>query len=358
MTKLAIIGLGAAAQHIHFPAYAQIGSQVRLVGGCDPDAPARDRAARACRMPVFEDPERMIDEVRPDVVTVCTPPALHRDHALVALARGCHVFCEKPVAETLAQADEIADAARAASRLVAVNNQFPAMRIHEAAKMAIGTPAFGKLLHLNVWHTMRTSEITEAGWRGQISRRLCFEFGVHVFELARYLFAGNPVRLLAHMPNPGGGLPCDAVNVIALEFAGGCGASIVLDRLSRGPERYLDMRLDGELATVHTSIGGRVRLEAGVHTRERRPFMSFSFVKGGRATLENGNKAKVLATDGLNPFADATARHFSRFLEAIRTNGVPPGDIRDNRETLALVMAAYDSAAQGRWVEMSEYRRA
>jgi hypothetical protein len=49
-----------------------------------------------------------------------------------------------------------------------------------------------------------------------------------------------------------------------MEFADGRGASIVLDRASRGPELYLDMRLDGESAIVHTAIGGRVRLAAGI----------------------------------------------------------------------------------------------
>ena len=146
------------------------------------------------------------------------------------------------------------------------------------------------------------------------------------------------------------------VNVVVVEFADGRGASIVLDRLSRGPERYLDMRLDGESAIVHTSIGGQLRLEAGMHTRERRPYLGYSFVKGGQATLENGNQSNVIAKDGINPFCDSTARHFSCFLQAIANRGtIPPGDIHDNRNTLAMVMAAYDSAASGQWVDMSRY---
>ena len=39
---------------------------------------------------------------------------------------------------------------------------------------------------------MRTNEVTEAGWRGKIQRRLCFEFGVHVFELVRFFFEQEP----------------------------------------------------------------------------------------------------------------------------------------------------------------------
>ena len=202
---------------------------------------------------------------------------------------------------------------------------------------------------------MRTDAVTEAGWRGGLAHRLCFEFGIHVFELVRFFFAAEPVKLMAHMPNPLGRAQCDTINVIALEFADGRGASIVLDRASRGPERYLDMRLDGERGVVHTSIGGRIRFQAGIHTRERRPFLNFTFVKGGKAELQHGARSRRIAKEGINPFADSTARHFANLLDAIERGGTPLGNIRDNRKTLALVMASYDSAARGQWVDVEQY---
>ena len=337
------------------PAYSQLENRVRVVAGCDSNPAARDSAREKWGLAVFENPRQMIESVRPDIVAICTPPWLHREQALLALAHGCHVFCEKPLADDLTQADDIIHASEEAGRLVVVNNQFPYMKIHLAARQQIGTPQFGRLLYLHAWHTMRTDEVTEAGWRGELARRLCFEFGIHIFELVRFFFEGTPTRILAHMPNPGGRARCDTVNVIAMEFADGRGASIVLDRASRGPEHYLDMRLDGESAIVHTAIGGRVRLTAGIYTRERRPFLDFTFVKGGRAELQCESRSKLIARDGLNPFADATAYHFAAFLDAIRDGTTPRGNVRDNRNTLAMVMAAYDSAASGRWVDMNQY---
>jgi predicted dehydrogenase len=351
MTTVAIIGLGAVTRHIHMPAYAQLSERVRVVAGCDTNPAARQEWT----FPTFDNPREMLASVRPDVVSICTPPWLHREQVLLTLEHGCHVFCEKPLADDLAQADDMIRASEQAGRLVVINNQFPYMKIHLAAKQQIGTPGFGSLLYLHAWHTMRTDEVTEAGWRGELARRLCFEFGIHVFELVRFFFNDTPTRILAHMPNPGGRARCDTVNVIAMEFPDGRGASIVLDRATRGPEHYLDMRLDGESAIVHTAIGGRVRLAAGIHTRDRRPFLDFAFIKGGRAELQSGTRSRLIAKDGLNPFADATAYHFAGFLDAIRDGTTPRGSLRDNRNTLALVMAAYDSAAQGRWVEMDQY---
>jgi predicted dehydrogenase len=71
--------------------------------------------------------------------------------------------------------------------------------------------------------------------------------------------------------------------------------------------------------------------------------------------LQDGNREKVIAKDGINPFASATAHHFENFLDAIREGGKPPGNVRDNRNTLAMVFAAYDSAQSGRSVEFAHY---
>jgi predicted dehydrogenase len=358
MTTVGLIGLGAVVRNIHMPAYSQLGSRMRVIAACDPDSAARTRAKRDWHIPdVFERPAEMLRSTRPDVVAVCTPPWLHREQVLLALDHGCHVFCEKPLADSMAEAGEIVRATEAAAKVVVVNNQFPYMNIHSTAKAMIGTPRFGELLCVHAWHTMRSSEVTEAGWRGELSRRVCFEFGIHVLDLMRFFFDAEPERMLAHMPNPGRRYRSDVVNVINLEFADGRAASILLDRLSKGPERYLDFRLDGEHAAVHTSIGGRVRLEAGLHTREKRPFARFSFVKGGQTVLQDGINRILLARDDANPFAGATARHLTAFLDAIHGGAVPRTAVANNLKSLALVMAAYESAESGRWIDLASHLR-
>lgn len=357
-TRLAIVGLGAVTRNIHLPAYRQLGARLELVGGCDPDAGARAQVEKQYgSLPIFADFAEMLRMTEPEIVAICTPPSLHHRQCLAALERGCHVFCEKPMVETLAQADELIRAAEEAGRQIVVNSQFPSMRIHAAAKECIGTPEFGRLLYLHASQTFRPTAQTEGAWRGQMQRRLGFEFGVHVFELIRFFFGEEPQRVFAHMPNPTAG-HADVVNFVSLEFAGGRAASILLDRLSRGPERYLDMRLDGEFAAISTSIGGELRVEAGLHTRERRPFFDFHFVKGGKAVWQDGTRSRLLAKDGLNPFATATAAHLGNFIDALAQKKTPPVNARAHRNTLALIFAAYDAAASGAAVDLGPYRAA
>lgn len=354
--RVAIIGLGAVTRNIHLPAYKTLANKIEIVAGCDTDAAAGQTAKEKFGVPeVFDDPLKMIEKMRPDIVTICTPPELHVEQSLMALENGCHVFCEKPLAGSLAEADKLVTAAAKAERFVVVNNQFPFMNIHLAAKKVIGTPEFGRLLFLQASQVFHPDEMTEADWRGRLKRRLCFEFGIHVFSLARFFFDDEPEAISAQMPNPLSKFHSDALNLITLEFPDGRAASIILNRLSNAPERYLDMRLDGEHASVHTSIGGEVRFEAGLHTRQKRPFFGLNFVKGGKAVLQNGNKSRIIAKDGINPFASSTAYHFNNFVDAIKNGGTPPGTVADNRKTLALVFAAYDSAEARQTVYLKDY---
>lgn len=343
-------------RNIHLPAYKRLTEEITIVGGCDPDDYARKTASSDFGLKdVFADSLEMIKATAPDIVSVCTPPALHVEQTFTALEHGCHVFCEKPLADDLTAAAELVRVAARSKGFVVVNNQFPYMNIHRAAKQFIGLPEFGNLLFLQAWQTL--PPVAETDWRGSMKRRLCFEFGVHVFELARCFFEAEPVWISALMPQPAASQRYDALNVITLEFADGRAASLILNRLSKGPERYLDMRLDGEFASISTSIGGKVGLEAGIHTRDKRPFLGINFIKGGSAYLQKGNKSRLIAKDNINPFASATAYHFGNFIAALRKGTVPGGTVADNLKTLALAFAAYESAESRDAVNMNDFMK-
>ncbi|MFQ6099362.1 MAG: Gfo/Idh/MocA family protein, partial [Armatimonadota bacterium] len=84
------------------------------------------------------DVEEMLQRERPDLVSVCSPDNLHRDHAIAALRAGCHVMCEKPLVwdpqkapeEMLRDAEQIVRTAQSEARLLAVNTQYVAGAEH------------------------------------------------------------------------------------------------------------------------------------------------------------------------------------------------------------------------------------
>ena len=103
------------------------------------------------------------------------------------------------------------------------------------------------------------------------------------------------------------------------------------------------MRLDGSNGCIETSIGGNIALSAGVRGGSRKPYFNLDVTMGGRALLYNGNSFRKIASDPLNLFAHGTALLVQALLESIDKGTVPPCNADDNRRTLALVLAAYES---------------
>lgn len=336
--KMAICGLGAAAHQIHIPAYKKL-PEVEVVGGYDPNIKQGDFS-----FPLFDSVDELIEETVPDILAIVTPTETHFELTKTGLQAGCHVLCEKPFMSSMEEAREIVKLSEQAGKFVIVNNQYRFMNIHETAKNTIGTPKFGDLLFMSVNQTFFLSEQTEDGWRGNEPQRTCKEFGIHVLDLARYFFGEDPVSITARMPKGNNPDSPDYLNLIQLEFSGDRVAHITLDRLSRGPHRYLDIRLDGSEGIVETSFGGKIECHAGIKGGSRKPYLEIDLSMGGRARLYHGDKYKKLASDPLDVFAHATHKLLAAFIEAMEKGTVPPCNAADNIRTLALVYAAYESS--------------
>jgi predicted dehydrogenase len=92
---------------------------VRVVGLCDGIRGRAELAARHLQLdaPAFDRTDRMLDQTRPDALLIFTPDAFHVEPAIQALKRGIHVYCEKPMATTLADCDRMIRAARASKAI-------------------------------------------------------------------------------------------------------------------------------------------------------------------------------------------------------------------------------------------------
>jgi len=278
-----------------------------------------------------------------DAVLICSSTDTHAELVVQAAEAGKHIFCEKPFMNTLEEADAIIALAAKARRQIVVNNQFRFMRIHRAAREKLGSPDFGDLLFLSIHQTFFVTKETEAGWRGSDPQRTAKEFGTHALDLCRYFFNENPVSISARMPRGDQPNGPDYLNLIQLEFSRDRMAHITLDRLSRGRHRYLDIRLDGEAGSIETSLGGRLEARVGLRSAPLRPFVKLDLAMGGRAQLYHGERSSVLAREPLNVFAAATGELMRAFLMALEREETPPCNAADNRHTLALMLAAYES---------------
>src|SRR6266852_2703175 len=191
--KIALVGLGMATRRIHIPAIRAV-RRLQLVGGCD----VRADVGRF-DFQVYPSVETLLDGCRPDLVAIVTPTESHFS-----------------LASTVAEARELLRIAKAHRVEIAVNNEFRFMACHQAAKALIGTEKFGDLTFVSMNQTFRTSDETEAGWRGADKERTNKDFGTHVFDLCRYFFGEEPLRLLALMLKAGAPDGPDLLNLIDL----------------------------------------------------------------------------------------------------------------------------------------------
>src|SRR6185312_4140600 len=153
-TRVAIAGLGGAAERIHLPACRAV-SEIEVVGACEIDEKRRkamaSRFGLAC---TFETCEEMLAAVSHDLVIVGTPPESHYSLSELALDAGAHVFCEKPFMSSIAEADRIIELARHNRRLLRVNNQYRFMTIYRETKQRLERNEFGRLFHVQCWQQM------------------------------------------------------------------------------------------------------------------------------------------------------------------------------------------------------------
>src|SRR5215203_1022642 len=103
--RVGIVGAGYVSTY-HVRALRTL-EFVEITGVADPDAERRDKLATAFKIPKTCNTLRELLETRPDVIHILTPPHLHADLAIEAMRGGCHVFVEKPLAESVEDCDRM-----------------------------------------------------------------------------------------------------------------------------------------------------------------------------------------------------------------------------------------------------------
>jgi predicted dehydrogenase len=351
--RIALVGLGNAGFQIHLPSLAGMPS-LTVVGACDPDPARRERAAAKYHVPTFDNFDTMLRDGKPEVVIIGTPPDSHADYCLRSFNAGAHVICEKPFVSSIAEADVVIDAARAAGRRVALNHEFREMPIFRALRDELARPETGPPVFVQVWQLMDLPPWAEPGWRGEMLQRTLYEAGVHLVDFLMALFAEKPVSVQASTSTCGvRDDATDAVALVTLEFSRGRLAHVTQNRLCKGETQYFEVRAETAGASLRASFGGRARLTAGLF-RDTRPHARFEYGVSGLAWKEVRNQRTFLARNPKDPAVVATRFVFEKTLEAFRTGGEPPASGEVGRDVLEVIAACYHSAATGRRLRLDD----
>jgi predicted dehydrogenase len=340
---VALVGCGHIAVNHHIPAYRSLADQCRVVGVADPTPGRRELAAAALGLgeeAAFEDAEGLLRNVRADLVDVCTPQHLRKAIILEAIARGCHVLSEKPLAAIPADAAELVEAAAAAGiELGVLHNYlfFPeiAAAVQAVATGEVGSPEVVIVNFLGV-PDLPGNEDWRPRWRHDpaASGGGVLMDMLHAVYVAEALLAANfqGVSAFVSARSPG-----SAVEELALcRYEAGSAAALVNVGWGHGP------------GGLHVS-GDRGRLEVRYKDGGTSPF---SPLEGVWVHGDEGSSALEVAAAG----GDIAAA-IGDFVDAVARGRAPRARGEDGLRALEATVAAYGAAATGRVVALPLDRR-
>ena len=207
----AIIGFGAVARNGHWPAYAN-SREAKIVAVVDRTEERRTAARESLpEVATFATMEELAAGAEVDFVDICTPPALHGEPILDALARGWNVLCEKPLLLDLVELEKVRSLAKQSGRaVVPVHNWKYAPIVRRATEM-LRSGAIGQLRGVEI-ETLRIQDCAVAdpvhpNWRRDpaiAGGGVLMDHGWHAIYLARHWFGEEPgeIRVALHRTAP------------------------------------------------------------------------------------------------------------------------------------------------------------
>ena len=207
--RLGVIGCGGFGLYA-LQQFAQVPG-VRLAGMAGTHREAAHAAAKRFGIPDIQDIGAMLARDDIDLVYIATPPFLHHPQAMAALRAGKHVICEKPLAMTVAQADEMIALAQRHDRLLVANLMQRYNPVSEAVGRLVEAKVLGEPLH-GFFENYASDENLGPGhwfWDRSRSGGIFIEHGVHFFDLFAGWFGPGMVVAAQRGLRPGSSPPLE-----------------------------------------------------------------------------------------------------------------------------------------------------
>ncbi len=194
----AVVGLGHIAQTAVLPAFGHAKRNSRIVAFVSGDA--RKRRSLGHHYGVnsysYEDLDACLAQREVDAVYIALPNAMHKDCAVRAARAGVHVLCEKPMATSAADCEEMIRAARESDVKLMI-----AYRLHfeEANLSTIDLVASGKIGEPRFFTSEFSYQVKAENIRteARLGGGALWDLGVYCVNAARYLFRDEPVEVTA-----------------------------------------------------------------------------------------------------------------------------------------------------------------
>jgi UDP-N-acetylglucosamine 3-dehydrogenase len=310
--RAAILGCGGRGRE-HAKGYAAA-RNAKIVACADPLAEnAQALAEKYGGAAVYEDYRRLLEEQRPDVVSICTWPHLHREMVEASLAAGVKaIHCEKPMAPTFGEAKAMHQAAEKAGVVMTICHQRRFSPSFRMARDLIRSGAIGELDQME-------------GYCSNL-----FDWGTHWFDMFHYFNEERPAlwvmgQIDVSTPRQVFGVPVETSAISHIAWSNEVWGLLITGRAPQ-PAR-LSKLVEREGIVIQGTEG---RIEVGVTNGPRLRLRRF-----GRQADE---------TPELPPTQDATVLSVLDLLHCLETRQEPELASRKALRATELIFATYESS--------------
>ena len=314
--------------------------EVEVVGLVDiVEAAARQRADEygLSQAVIGTDLRSVIELTRPDAVFNCTIPEAHYDVTMLALEQGCHVLSEKPLANSMAEAQTMVATAQKVGKVFSViqNRRYdPNIR---RLRSFVQSGEIGSLTTVNSDFYIGAHF---GGFRDHMRHVLLLDMAIHTFDAARLIMKADPVSVYCHEWNPPGSWYDHDASAIALfEMSNGIvytyRGSWCADGLPTTWEA--DWRVVGQQGSVLWNGASQLRAQK----------------VGATGGFTSEYQDIVIPNE---PIIGAVGGHdgvIREFFSSILNGTKPETTAEDNIKSLAMVFGAIESAETGKKVTIS-----
>jgi UDP-N-acetyl-2-amino-2-deoxyglucuronate dehydrogenase len=333
--RVALLGCGRISRN-HLDAIRRI-EELQLVAVADIDL-SRAQAVGAERdVPAFASLDEMLASVPSDLVAICTPSGLHPQHGIAAARAGRHVLTEKPMAISLAAADDLVQACDAAAVhlfVVKQNRLNPAIQL---LRRAVDKGRFGRIYSANTtvrW--TRPQEYYDAEpWRGtwEFDGGAFMNQASHYVDLMQWL-VGPVESVMAKTATQARRIEAEDSGVALLKFRSGALGIIEVTVLT------YPRNLEGSI----TILGEKGSVKVGGTAVNRVDTWLFAEYDDDDKLVEAAN------TNPPNVYGFGHEGYYRNVLKVLRGDARPDTDGRAGRKSLELILGIYESAKTGREV--------
>lgn len=335
--RIAVVGCGRISKN-HFASIEQHGDEMELVSVCDIDQEILATHTQKYCVPGYRELSSMLEEVKPDLVALCTPSGMHADQTVLAARHGAHVMTEKPMATRWSDGVRMVRACDEANVHLFVVKQNRRNSTLRLLKRAVDEKRFGKIhmVQINVFWARPQSYYDQAKWRGtwELDGGAFMNQASHYVDLLGWLI--GPVEKVQCMTNTFRNIEVEDTGVMNVRWRNGALGSMSVTMLS------YPNNIEGSITVLGEK--GSVRV-GGVAVNEIEMWQ-FSEPKDYDADIQTANYQTTSVYGFGHPL------YYKNVVDVLKYGHEPDTDGREGLKSLELLIAAYRAARDGETVSL------